>query len=165
MEAAPARSPAVSHRLAVALLVLLPGCLHVHTRITIDAPPEEVWDVLADTARYGEWNPYHVRVDGELVEGATLDVEIHKPNGDVIEIEPEVSVVDEPRELTWGGGVPLIFTGRHVFRLSPTDSGGTLLIQEEDFDGIAVPFAALDAIQEGYEQMNAALKARVEARR
>ena len=30
----------------------------------IPASPEQVWAVLADFARYGEWNPLNLEVDG-----------------------------------------------------------------------------------------------------
>ena len=30
----------------------------VSTRITIDAPINEVWDVLLDWEKYSEWNPF-----------------------------------------------------------------------------------------------------------
>jgi len=35
-------------------------------------------------------------------------------------------------------------------------------VQKEDFVGLAIPFAEFDAIQEGYKQMNRALKIRAE---
>lgn len=135
---------------------------HIHTEIDIDASPREVWNILADNARYPEWNPYHVRVDGELEVGASLSLEIHKPNGERIEIEPRVLRIVPQRELTWGGGIPGIFYGEHVFELAPRGRTGTRLVHRESFKGIAIPFASLDAIEEGYRQMNHALKQRAE---
>ncbi len=147
--------------LAAAGCSSLPG-KYIYTEIDIDAPPREVWEILVDNQRYPEWNPYHVRVDGELVVGEPLELEIHKPNGEQIEIEPHVLRIVPYRELTWGGGIRGIFYGEHVFRLSPLGLHGTRLVHEESFDGIAVPFASLDAIEEGYRQMNEALKKRAE---
>ncbi len=160
-----ARSPGAV--LALSGLMFLTGCAtipekNIHTEIAIDAPPERVWAILADNASYAEWNPYHVRVAGELSEGSTLDLTIHKPNGAVIEISPRVMRNDPPRELTWGGGIRGIFFGRHRFVLFPDGESGTRLVHSERFSGVAIPFAELDAIEEGYRGMNAALKARVE---
>ena len=90
---------------------------------------------------------------------------MHKPNGNELVIHPKVQVLDPGRELTWGGGVPGIFTGRHVFRLEPLPDGRTRLVHEESFRGIAVPFAELGTIEEGYEQVNRSVAARVEALR
>ena len=137
------------------------GCKSIHTQTEIDAPVDDVWEVLADTERYPEWNPYHVRVDGPLAEGAKLEVEVHKPNGNEVIIHPHVQVLRPGQELTWGGGVPGIFTGRHVFRLEPLPGGRTRLVHAERFSGLAVPFAELDTIEEGYDEVNRSVAARV----
>ena len=138
---------------------------HVHTSIDIDAPPSDVWRVLADTASYPEWNPYHVEVRGGLAEGAPLTVRIEKPNGHKLSIDPVVLRVEPERELTWGGGLRGIFVGEHVFELEPLPAGATRLVQRESFVGLAVPFARLEAIEEGYGEVNRALKTRAEALR
>jgi len=41
-------------------------------------------------------------------------------------------------------------------------TGSTKLIHKEHFSGFAIPFASLDAIEEGYTQMNLVLKDCVE---
>jgi hypothetical protein len=137
--------------------------LDVHTEIEIAASPAQVWSVLADIARYREWNPYHVRVDGDLVEGTHLNVEIRKPDGSVVKIRPHVIAVVPERRLDWGGGIAGVFKGVHVFELHATGNGCTRLVQRETFAGLFVGFARLDDIEEGYGRMNRALKARVEA--
>lgn len=148
--------------LAGALAALLStGCKHIYTEAEIDAPVDEVWTVLVDTERYPEWNPYHVRVEGPLEPGAKLEVEVHKPNGNELVIHPKVQTLEPQRELTWGGGVPGVFKGSHVFRLEPLPNGRTRLVHEETFSGIAVPFAELDTIEQGYEQVNRSLADRV----
>ena len=161
----PPRSSAPSRAALLLAGVCAFGCKNVYTQADIDAPVDEVWAVLADTERYPEWNPYHVRVEGSLEQGEKLEVEVHKPNGNELVIHPKVQVLDPGRELTWGGGVPGIFTGRHVFRLEPLPDGRTRLVHEESFRGIAVPFAELGTIEEGYEQVNRSVAARVEALR
>lgn len=62
-----------------------------------------------------------------------------------------------------GGGIKGIFYGKYVFLLKETEPGSTLLVQKEDFTGMGVPFASLEAIEEGYKKMNMALKQRAEA--
>ena len=147
--------------------LLASGCAalpskHVYTEIEIEAPASRVWEILADNESYPEWNPYHVSVRGELEAGRKLEVVLHKPNGERVEIEPRVMRVVPMRELTWGGGVAGIFYGEHVFALEEIDAADTRLVHKEDFVGIAVPFASLDAIEDGYRQMNRALKIRAE---
>ncbi|MBI39748.1 MAG: hypothetical protein CMF59_09120 [Leptospiraceae bacterium] len=152
------------------LLLLVPllsmlftvNCKSVYTELQINASPEEVWAVLIDNGKYGEWNPYHRRVEGELKPGEQIVVEIHKPNGNQITLEPKVLRMIENRELTWGGGIPGLFTGEHVIEIRPSGTG-ILLVHREQFNGIFVLFAELDTIEEGYQLMNQALKDRVEA--
>lgn len=135
---------------------------HVYTEIEIEAPVDRVWMILADNETYPEWNPYHVSVRGQMLPGQKLEVVLHKPNGERVEIEPRVMRTVPMRELTWGGGMRGVFHGEHVFLLEELDAGNTRLVHKEDFVGIAVPFASLDAIEEGYRQMNQALKIRAE---
>lgn len=148
--------------------LLMSGCAalpekNIYTSIDIHAPKELVWSILKDNAAYPEWNPYHVVVGGNLVEGDKLTVSIQKPNGKSVELEPHVIRLSPQRELTWGGGVHGIFYGEHVFLLDSLAENRTRLIHKEKFAGLAVPFAALDAIEEGYTLMNLALKQRAEA--
>ena len=93
---------------------MIPG-KSFHTHIDIDATPKAIWTVLAETARYPEWNPYHVKVVGRLETGQSLEVLIHKPNGEKVEIAPQVFRIEPERELTWGGGIQGLFFGEHVF--------------------------------------------------
>ena len=143
-------------------LLLLGGCKHIYTDIDIQAPPERIWQILADIERYPEWNPYHVKVTGTLAVGEKLDVRIHKPNGDTVHIKPHVMRLEPNVELTWGGGIKGLFHGEHVFLLESAGEGVTRLVHKEDFVGIFVPFASLEAIDEGYRLMNARLKERAE---
>lgn len=135
----------------------------VFTQIEINASSKDIWNVLVDTDHYSEWNPYHVKVQGKLKEGETLEVDIHKPNGNRINIHPQVIEVLPEKRLIWGGGILGLFIGEHVFELQKTSNQSTLLIQRELFTGIAIPFAELDTIEEGYQLMNKALKKKVEA--
>ena len=58
--------------------------------------------------------------------------------------------------------IRFLFTGEHVFLLEPMGEEKTRLIHKEKFEGIFIPFAKLDAIEEGYDLMNRALKERME---
>jgi len=135
---------------------------HIYTEIDISAEPETIWAILLDNENYPEWNPYHVKVNGTLEVGAKLYVEIHKPNGERVEIEPYVMKIVPLKELAWGGGIKGIFFGEHVFLLDRLNENSTKLIHKENFSGLAIPFASLDAIEEGYNLMNKTLKKRAE---
>ena len=148
--------------------IFLTGCSmlpqkKIYTEIDIQTPKAVVWEILMENKAYPVWNPYHVKVEGKLELGETLQLEIHKPNQSEIHIEPVVMDVIEFELLTWGGGVKGIFHGKHVFELQSLSEFSTRLIHRETFAGIAIPFAELDTIEEGYNLMNEALKHRAEA--
>jgi hypothetical protein len=136
--------------------------------IEIDASPAEVWDVLTATGVYAEWNPFIRRLGGELREGARLEVQIAPPGGRTMTFKPTVLAAEPGRELRWLGRVllPGLFDGEHSFRIEPLEGGRSRFIQSERFSGILVRLlsGALPKTQLGFEQMNAALKARAEAR-
>ena len=152
---------------AAVLAALTGGCsgVQVRTAIEIEAPAQRVWNVLVDFAHYPDWNPYHVSVEGEARVGAPLSVHVLRPDGKRVHIEPHVLRLVEQRELTWGGGIRGVFYGEHVLRIEPIEPGRIRLVHDEDFTGFAVRFADLPpaVLTEGYERMNRALKARVEA--
>lgn len=134
--------------------------------VEIEAPPAAVWAVLADTDRYSEWNPFVRRLSGELREGAGLDVRITPPGGRPMTFKPTVLAVEPQRELRWLGRflLPGLFDGEHSFELEPLGDGRTRFTQRERFSGILVGLLkrSLGKTQLGFEQMNAALKSRVE---
>jgi len=135
----------------------------IYTEIDINTPKQIIWDILIDNQAYPQWNPYHVKVEGDLQLGQILKLEIHKPNKSVVHIEPHVMEIKPLQRLIWGGGIEGIFYGKHVFELLSLREGVTRLVHKERFSGIAIPFAELGSIEEGYNLMNEALKKRAEA--
>ena len=136
-----------------------------HT-IEIDAAPEVVWRELADTGSYGDWNPFVRRLEGELTEGARLEVEITPPEGRAMTFKPTVIAAKPGRELRWLGHLLVrgLFDGEHSFELEPLTGDRTRFTQSERFSGLLVrPLGGgLAKTQRGFEAMNRALKARAE---
>jgi hypothetical protein len=136
--------------------------------IEIDAPPSVVWSVVTDTGSYSNWNPFIPRLNGELREGAKLDVRIEPPGGRAMSFKPTVLAVEPERELRWIGRflVSGLFDGEHSLRIEPLTDDRTRFIQSERFSGILVGAfkSALDKTEIGFEHMNAALKAKAEDR-
>jgi hypothetical protein len=140
----------------------------IQHEIEIDAPPSAVWAVLADTTAYPDWNPFVRRLSGDLREGAKLEAHIEAPGGRGMTFKPTVVAAEPGRELRWLGRLllPGVFDGEHRFRLEPLASGGTRFVQSERFSGVLVRLLAgtLAKTEIGFQAMNHALKARVEAR-
>lgn len=139
----------------------------IRSAIEIDAPPAAVWSVLTDTGSYPDWNPFVRRLEGSLDLGATLDVRIAPPGARSMRFKPTVLAAVPGQELRWLGRflAPGIFDGEHSFTLEPLGEDRTRLVQEERFSGLLVrPFrSTLEKTLLGFEQMNEALKTRVEA--
>lgn len=140
----------------------------LHTEVEIAAPIEAVWDTLIDLSSYPGWNPFVVSSEGRAAVGERLTNRLRPPGGREMSFRPTVTVVERPTTFEWLGrlGMPGIFDGRHRFELTPGDDGGTLVTQSEQFDGVLVRLmrSSLDTrTRAGFEAMNSALKARVEA--
>ncbi len=140
----------------------------LNTEITIDASPAEVWATLTDLDRYEQWNPFITSSSGEVAVGARLTNRMQPPGGRAVTFKPTVTIVEPERVFEWLGrlGVPGIFDGRHRFELEATADGRTRLIHGENFQGVMVRLfkrsLETDTLA-GFEAMNDALKARVEA--
>ena len=141
---------------------------HLHTEIDIDAPPDAVWAVLTDLDGYSDWNPFVVSSQGIVAVGEQLKNRLQPPGGRAMTFRPKVTVVETERVFEWLGrlGLPRIFDGRHRFEIESTPTR-TRFVQTEAFSGVLVRFMknSLDTqTVKGFEAMNAALKARAEAR-
>jgi hypothetical protein len=127
-----------------------------------------VWAVISDFAAYPEWNPFIPRISGELRAGAKLEVRIEPPQARATTFKPTVRSVEPNRELRWLGRllIPGIFDGEHSLSIEPLESNHSRFVQSERFSGILVGLAkgTLQKTDTGFEQMNAALKERVEQR-
>jgi hypothetical protein len=134
--------------------------------VEIDASPERAWAVVTDFAAYPEWNPFIRSISGELQKGAKLEVRIEPPGGRALTFKPTVRAVQASRELRWLGRLllPGVFDGEHSLRVEPLDGGRSRFVMSERFSGLLVGLfkGTLAKTEVGFEQMNAALKARVE---
>ena len=139
----------------------------IMTDIEIDGSPEAVWAVLTDFEAYPEWNPA-MEIDGDAVEGDRLEVTMDYENMRKMTFNPRVLVADRPTELRWQGRlfVSGLYDGEHRFELTSLDDGErTRLTQAETFRGVLVGFINRrigDDVEAGFNQVNEALKRRVE---
>ena len=139
----------------------------IETQISIEAPPQKVWNVLTDFEQHTKWNPFIESIKGDKKVGSTLTVTLHPPGVRATTFKPRILVFDEGKEFRWRGkfGVNGLFDGEHYFILSPQEDEGTLFIHGEKFSGILVPLLGriLKDTKNGFLLMNKALKRRCEA--
>jgi hypothetical protein len=141
----------------------------IERSIEIDATPDTVWSILTDIDAYPSWNPFMTELSGELVVGAKLEVHIAPPDARAMTFKPTLLAVDPERELRWLGRfiLPGLVDGEHSLRIEPLADGRSRFTQTERFSGLLVRLlrSMLGKTELGFEQMNAALKAKAESSR
>jgi hypothetical protein len=139
----------------------------IKTEVEIAASPERVWAVLIDYARYAEWNPYIVRIDGEPRTAKTLVVHIvFSPGAPPSAGSVDVLAVEPPRLMQWEGGLPdrTQWRGDHHWVVEPRGTGA-LVRHFEHFSGTladAILAEHGDTIRANFVRFNDALKMRAE---
>lgn len=107
------------------------------TTTKINKPIAEVWRVLSSLESYGNWNSA-TRFSGkpEVNRWLLMKVKLFGLWG-VVPVKIQSLCSDEG--VRWMGGIPLLVTGSHYFKLIEDGDGTTELIQGEDFKGLLVP--------------------------
>ena len=139
----------------------------LRTEVEIRAPAARVWDVLTDFAAFPQWNPFIRRIDGVLSPRMRLTVRIQPPGNRVLSFHPTVLRVEDGRHFAWRGRtlLPGLFDGEHSFDVEPIGGDRVRFVHAEVFSGLLVPLLARSlrtTTRRGFEQINAALKARAE---
>ena len=137
--------------------------------IIIQATPEEVWDILTDLGKHGEWNPLIYRATGKIELGGKVRLSAKSGSIDM-NYNCSVSKVEPYRELQWKWHIvfPFIFRGDHTFTIEHADDKSIKFVNVEIFKGILVPFFARMLATDGKDSMLAmdkALKNRAEQSR
>ncbi len=135
--------------------------------IEIDAPAERVWEVVADTRRYPEWNPFVTGIAGELREGAPIRVTVHAPGRGPVTFRARVTRLVPGHELRWRGRwfLPGLFDGDHTLTVDALGEGRARFRSREEVTGLLLPLlgTAMRQTQAGFEELCRAVKARAES--
>jgi hypothetical protein len=139
----------------------------IETSIEIEAPPGRVWEIFTDFDSYPEWNPFVAHLTGRVEVGKRIEARLTPPESKAMTFKPRVKAFVAEREFRWLGRllVPGIFDGEHQFLLEPIGGSRTRFVQREQFTGVLVPLILRmvgESTKDGFEEMNAALKQRVE---
>ena len=141
----------------------------VSNTYAVAAPPALVWRVLTDTARYAEWNPRLLRVDGAFAPGAVVTLHYAKDSPVLpARFVVDVDVCAPLEELRWSGprnAARALFRASHFFRLA-AEGAGTSVTHGEEFAGLTAgrvwPWLRR-VVEENHADVNRALRARCEA--
>lgn len=137
--------------------------------IDIDAPAALVWEILTDLERYGDWNPFVVRVKGQAKVGETVTLTV-KMGSRTVKQRLVVRTFEAPSKLVWtlSNETSLVLRGGRTQTIEDLGGGRSRYISREELLGLASPVLGLlskNAIQQGMEAGAKALKARAEARK
>ena len=143
--------------------------MELKSEIEINASPETVWNLLTDTSKYPEWNPFIRRLSGELKVGQKLVVFIQPSGASGMEFKPVVLNFEPNRELRWLGRLlfPGLFDGEHIFQIEPLSEKRVRFHQREVFSGILVPLLKKSLntdTRRGFNEMNQKLKELAESK-
>jgi hypothetical protein len=124
--------------------------------------------VLTDFAKFPDWNPFIRWVRGDLKKGAKLEVRIQPSGARGSTFRPTVLNVQPPREIRWLGHLWFsgLFDGEHILTIESTGESKVRFNQNEIFNGMFVGMLAKSLDRDtlrGFNEMNNALKSRVEA--
>jgi len=143
--------------------------------VTIDAPIEQVWAVMLDTASYGEWNPFVERADcASPTVGEPIVLHVRWANGRTTTSPERISMVDPPRDEDGVRRATLAYVyeglpaklglvkGIRYQRLSQQPGGPTRYDTVEEFSGPLVKLAGPKRVEDGFRRHAEALKQRCE---
>ena len=138
----------------------------IFTYTTIEAPKQQVWQVLTNFSDYGQWNPFYTAIEGKCLAGERIHVQVQMADR-TLTYMPKIETVALQSELAWNEQpiVPGLFDGEHRFMLESTDGGQTRFVQHDRYSGALVPlFMELyqAEAETGFRRMNDALKKRAE---
>jgi hypothetical protein len=143
-----------------------PPGLRIEHRNGVQAPPEVIWEVIADLKAWAEWNPLYPKAAGEIRIGSALDLTLALPGQTPQEIKPVVLDWVPNDQLHWklamAGGLVKTLRFLEIEKLADESC---IVSNGEYFAGLMGPGLARRmgrTIYRGFKEMNEALKARAE---
>ena len=107
----------------------------VSTSIDIGTAPDEVWELVTDLDRLGEWVTIHRELRGpapaSVEEGTTFSQQLEVA-GTPFDVDWTATAVDAPQRLVWEGAGPAGSHARTSYALAAHD-GGTRFTYENEF--------------------------------
>jgi hypothetical protein len=142
--------------------------LELRSEVEIEAAPDLVWKTLVDFGSFSRWNPYIVKADGLLAQGACVDMVVSPPGSREMRVRRHIEVLRPAEELRWKGryGLGILLRGEQYFLLrGPSDGSATRLTVGENIYGPGVTGnnSTVLNISLGLSLMNQALKRRLES--
>jgi len=99
--------------------------MKVEREIDLAASPEQVYEMLMDPSRLGDWVTIHERFEDapETLEQGTRMTQTLKVAGQRFTVNWKVTQADRPSKVTWEGKGPAGTSARVVYDLDEQDDG------------------------------------------
>jgi uncharacterized protein YndB with AHSA1/START domain len=110
--------------------------MKVEREIDLEVAPGEVYEMLMDPSRLGEWVTIHERFEGapeRLEQGSTMTQTL-KVAGQRFTVHWRVTEADRPSKVTWEGRGPAHTTARVVYDLTERDGGGSRFLYLNEYE-------------------------------
>jgi len=135
----------------------------IKTEITLEAPVERIWELLADCSIYPNWNPVIKQASGKLVEGEHLSFVVALIDSAPFEVNPKVISVEFDKSFCWQQIVYFsgMFNWKYCAGLEVISHEKLKFIQRFAFGGIVGPLIALamkSHVASGLARMNEAMR-------
>lgn len=139
----------------------------IETEISIDAPLEQVWKVLADFPNYHQWNGFCSRLEtsGKIGEPVVMTIHMRVGKKPIIQQETLSDFVVE-KEMGWRLNWGFLLKTHRIQRLTRIDKNTTHYYTFDKFWGLLTPLVMVlyrKDIQRGFELTATGLKAFVES--
>ena len=117
----------------------------VKVQIDIDAPPEQVWEVVMDPHRLDEWVTIHRKIHsadgGPPHEGAKMEQTLCL-RGANFKVKWHLAECNGPHHAAWEGRGPMHSNARTVYDLKDDGNGGTRFHYTNEFKAPGGPLGA-----------------------
>ena len=129
---------------------------------TINASPEQVWEVLRDGPGFVSWDSGIVKFEGTIALGNKIKLFSEVSPGRAFPLK--VDQMDGARKLVFKGGMPLgLFKGVRTYVLTP-EGAGTKFHMREEYSGplLDIFWKSMPDLQPSFDKFASGLKAKVE---
>ncbi len=129
----------------------------------ISASAQTIWDILTDAAKYPEWDPGMLRLEGKI--GSAEKITIYTKVMPNRAFKVTVSEFVPASKMVWTSGMPLgLFKGERTFTIEPLQGKRTNFSVREVFTGLMLPMIgrSLPDMNPVFAAFAAGLKARAE---
>ncbi len=136
--------------------------LECSVRITIQAPREKIWAILADGSTYPSWNSTILGVDGKIAFNEKIRIKSTLDTNRSFVLR--VSEFTPPAKMVWTDGRAPLFKGVRILALDARPDGMTDFSRVDRFYGILFPllFGSLPDFKPIFETFAADLKKEAE---